>query len=148
MAAVVQGVDEVARLVGQPPVIVGGLAVLCRLSTPYRATVDLDLVDRLLGDVPQLEVLRAAAGAQAVEPAAVLLPTPYGVVKVDVLEVRQDELDQPSDDPGDRLHAAAHAWANDTATEITTEVRPKRSSTAMTRLFRCALLDDAAVLTV
>lgn len=122
MAAVVQGVDEVARLVGQPPVIVGGLAVLCRLSTPYRATVDLDLVDRLLGDVPQLEVLRAAAGAQAVEPAAVLLPTPFGVVKVDVLEVRQDELDQPSDDPGDRLHAAAHAWANDTATEITIEV--------------------------
>jgi hypothetical protein len=36
--------------------------------------------------------------------------------------VRQVELDQPSDDPGDRLHAAAHAWANDTATEITIEV--------------------------
>lgn len=122
MAAVVQGVDEVARLIGQPPVIVGGLAVLCRLTTPYRATVDLDVVDRLLGEVPQLEVLRAADGAQDVEPAAVLLPTPYGEVKVDVLEVRQAELDQPSDDPGDRLHAAAHAWASDTASGVAIEV--------------------------
>jgi hypothetical protein len=57
-----------------------------------------------------------------VEPAAVLLPTPYGKVKIDVLEVRQVELDLPSDDPGDRLHASAHAWANDTATDLTIEV--------------------------
>ncbi|WP_462187305.1 MULTISPECIES: hypothetical protein [unclassified Frankia] len=41
---------------------------------------------------------------------------------MDVLEVRQVELDQPSDDPGDRLHASAHAWANDTATETAIEV--------------------------
>lgn len=100
----------------------GGLAVLSRLSTPYRATVDLDIVDRLLSDVPQLELLRAAGGAEAVEPAAVLLATRFGAVKVDVLEVRQVELDQPSDDPGDRLHAAAHAWGNDTATDLTIEV--------------------------
>ncbi|WP_230990331.1 nucleotidyl transferase AbiEii/AbiGii toxin family protein [Rhodococcus oxybenzonivorans] len=122
MAAVVQGVIEVRALIGQAPVIVGGLAVLSRLSNPYRATVDLDLVDRLLGHLPQLEVLRAADGAEPVEPAAVLLPTRYGSVKVDVLEVRQVELDQPSDDPGDRLHASAHAWANDTATDMTIEV--------------------------
>jgi hypothetical protein len=122
MAGVVQAVEEVRTLIGQPPVVVGGLAVLCRLSTTHRATVDLDVVDRLYGQVPQLEVLRAAAGARAVEPAGVLLPTPYGQVKVDVLEVRQVELDQPSDDPGDRLHASAHAWANDTATEIAIEV--------------------------
>lgn len=122
MAAVVQGVSEVRALIEKPPVIVGGLAVLTRLSTPNRATVDLDVVDRLLGDVPQLEVLRAAAGAEPVEPAAVLLPTPFGSVRVDVLEVRQAELDRPSDDPGDRLHASAHAWANDTATDLTIEV--------------------------
>lgn len=122
MAAVVQGVIEVQRLIGRPPVIVGGLAVLARLSNPYRATVDLDVVDRLLGDVPQLEVLRAADGAESVDPAAVLLPTPYGPVKIDVLEVRQVDLDQPSDDPGDRLYASAHAWANDTATDMTIEV--------------------------
>ncbi|MCZ4640306.1 MULTISPECIES: nucleotidyl transferase AbiEii/AbiGii toxin family protein [Rhodococcus] len=122
MAAVVQGVIEVRSLLGGPPVIVGGLAVLSRLSNPHRATVDLDLVDRLLGDIPQLEVLRSANGAEPVEPAAVLLPTPYGSVKVDVLEVRQIEIDHPSDDPGDRLHASAHAWANDTASDMTIAV--------------------------
>jgi hypothetical protein len=47
----------------------------------------------------------------------VLLPTQYGQVKVDVLEVREVEVDQPSDDPGDRLHASSHAWANDTASD-------------------------------
>jgi hypothetical protein len=122
MAAVVQGVEEVRNLIGQPPIVIGGLAVMCRLSSPYRATLDLDLVDRLLGQVPQLQVLRAARYAEPVEPAAVLLRTPYGQVKVDVLEVRQVELDEPSDDPGDRLHASAHAWANDTASELTIEV--------------------------
>lgn len=122
MAAVVQGIVEVQELIGRPPVVVGGLAVLARLSTAYRATVDLDVVDRLLDDMPQLEMLRAAEGAESVEPAAVLLPTPYGPVKVDVLEVRQVDLDRPSDDPGDRLYASAHAWANDSATNLTFEV--------------------------
>jgi len=126
MAAVVQGVEEVRNLIGQPPVVIGGVAVMCRLSVPYRATTYLDLVDRLRGQVPQLQVLRAARNAEAVEPAAVLLPTPYGQVKVDVLEVRQVEIDEPSDDPGDRLHASAHAWANDTASEVTIEVASLR----------------------
>jgi hypothetical protein len=124
MAAVVQGAEEVRTLIGQPPVVVGGLAVMCRLSNPYRATTDLDVVDRLLGEVPQLQVLRAARGAEPVEPASVLLPTVYGQVKVDVLEVRQIEIDQPSDDPGDRQHAFAPAWASDSATEVTIEVLP------------------------
>ena len=66
----------------------------------------------------------SARGAEPVEPTSVLLPTAYGQVKVDVLEVRQIEIDQPSDDPGDRLHAFAHAWANDSATEVTIEVAP------------------------
>jgi hypothetical protein len=122
MAAIVQGVIEVRTILGQPPVIVGGLAVLSRLANPHRATVDLDVVDRLLGPTPQLEVLRSAEGSVSVEPAAVELPTRYGRVKVDVLEVQQAEIDRPSDDPGDRLHAAAHAWANDTATDVTIEV--------------------------
>jgi len=124
MAAVVQGVKEVRTLIGYSPVVVGGLAVMCRLSNPYRVTTDLDVVDRLFGEVPQLQVLRAARGAEPVEPASVLLPTAYGQVKVDVLEVRQIEIDQPSDDPGDRLHAFSHAWANDSATEVAIEVTP------------------------
>ncbi|WP_235739024.1 prevent-host-death protein [Nocardioides alcanivorans] len=109
-------------MIGDTPVIVGGLAVLARLSNPYRATVDLDVVDRSHGKAPHLEVLRAAIGATSIEPAAVLLPTRFGPVKVDVLEVRQIEIDEPSDDPGDRLHASSHAWASDSATEMVLEV--------------------------
>lgn len=44
MTAVVQAIDEVHTLIGAPPVVVGGVAVMCRLSTPYRATTDLDVV--------------------------------------------------------------------------------------------------------
>jgi hypothetical protein len=122
MAAVVQGVIEVRTVIGRPPVVVGGVAVLSRLAKPHRATIDLDVIDRLRGPTPQLEVLRSAKGSVSVEPAAVELPTQYGPVKIDVLEVRQAEIDRPSDDPGDRLHAAAHAWAHDTATDVTIEV--------------------------
>ena len=118
MASIVQGIAEIRSVIGQPPVVVGGLAVLCRLSNPYRATTDLDVVDRRRGGTPHLQVLRAVSGAEPVEPAAVLLPTAFGLVKVDVLEVRQVEIDHPSDDPGDRLRASAHAWAHDTATDL------------------------------
>lgn len=47
MATIVQGIAEVRSVIGQPPVVVGGLAVLCRPSGPYRAKTDLDVVDRL-----------------------------------------------------------------------------------------------------
>jgi hypothetical protein len=64
MAAVVQGVEEVRTLIGHPPVVAGGLAMMCRLSHPYRATTDLDVVDRMLGEMPQLQVLRAGPTRQ------------------------------------------------------------------------------------
>lgn len=70
----------------------------------------------------KLEVLRASPGTESVEPAAVLIPTRFGPLRVDVLEVRQVELDRPSDDPGDRLHARAHAWANDLTSIVTIEM--------------------------
>lgn len=118
MAAVVDAVRRVEELVGQPPVIVGGLAVLCRLSTAYRATTDLDVVDRGTGEVRHLELVRRAEGSRDDGPVGVVIPTRFGEVRVDVLEVRQIELDEPSDDAGDRLHAASHAWASDTASPV------------------------------
>jgi hypothetical protein len=119
MVRVVQAVDVVAKLTGERPVVVGGLAVMCRLSRAHRATVDLDVVDRLSSSrEPHLEVLRRGEGTESVEPSAVLVPTESGMVKVDVLEVRQTELDNPSEDAGDRLHATSHAWAQESATEL------------------------------
>lgn len=56
--------------------------------------------------------------AREAGPAGVMIPTPFGEAKVDVLEVRQVELDDPSDDPTDRLHASSHAWAFESATDV------------------------------
>lgn len=122
LAAVVHGIDQVTQAVGVPPVVIGGLAVMCRLSKPYRATTDLDLVDRISQQMSQLEVLRSVTGARPVEPAAVMLATPHGDVKVDVIEVRQGAIDQRDADPGDRLHAWSHMWAFNSATTIIIDV--------------------------
>ena len=44
MRALVGAVPELAGRTGSPVIVVGGLAVLCRLGTAYRATSDLDTV--------------------------------------------------------------------------------------------------------
>jgi hypothetical protein len=77
MEAVVMAIPEVATRTGRPVIIVGGLAVICRLSTPYRATIDLDTVNRRHGGEPaQLEVLLASPGATASGPAVHWSPPP------------------------------------------------------------------------
>jgi len=65
-----------------------------------------------------LEVL-LASGAQASGPAGALVPTGAGLVQVDVLEVTDAELDSLPDDPGDRLHVLAHAWAAASSSPVT-----------------------------
>lgn len=119
MEAVVMAIPEVATRTGRPVIIVGGLAVICRLSTPYRATIDLDTVNRRHGGEPaQLEVLLASPGATASGPAGALVPTAAGPVQVDVLEVSDADLSPLPDDPTDRLHVMSHDWAAATATEV------------------------------
>jgi hypothetical protein len=115
MAAIVAAIPITARDTGRPVIVVGGLAVLCRLSTPYRATTDLDMVSRLqAGQVGQLELL-ISAGATPSGPAGASVQTPLGPVQVDVLEVTDADLDPLPDDPTGRLHVLAHAWAAETA---------------------------------
>ncbi|MFI0801158.1 hypothetical protein [Amycolatopsis lurida] len=46
MTQIVSAIPVVAEQTGRPVVLVGGLAVMCRLTTPYRVTTDLDTVDR------------------------------------------------------------------------------------------------------
>jgi len=122
MTPVVHALIEVSDALDPRPVVVGGLAVLSRLQRPYRATVDLDVVDRGSGKTPYLEVLRATDGAKDAAPSGVFVQTPAGEVKVDVLAVNQADLDRPSDDAGDRLFASSHAWASDSASEMTLQV--------------------------
>ena len=129
----VEAIRVVADIIGETPIVVGGIAVLCRVHRAYRATSDLDTLSyrdhRSTGDLDTLnrsaarapsllELLRASPGAEAVEPAAANVITPSGPVRVDVIDVI-DAPDSPDiEDPTDRLYEMAHAWAFRTATEL------------------------------
>lgn len=118
MTPLLSAIPVIAEQTGRPVVLVGGLAVICRLHSPYRATSDLDTVDRRpAGEQSQLELL-VAAGATASGPSGVLVPTRWGPVQVDVLQVSEADMRDLPDDPTDRLHVLAHAWAATTATEL------------------------------
>ena len=119
MSPLIHAIPAVVSLTGIEVVLIGGLAVMCRLSRPYRATSDVDIVNHRADDEPQqLQVLRAAAGAEASGPSGVLLPTPAGQVQVDVLEVTDADLATLPSDPTGRLHVMSHAWAAATATPM------------------------------
>lgn len=111
MSALTQAIPVIAERTGRRVIVIGGLAVVCRLSRPYRATIDLDTVNRRRALEPAMLEVLLASGAQASGPAGALVPTDAGPVQVDVLEVTDAELASLPDDPGDRLHVLAHAWA-------------------------------------
>jgi hypothetical protein len=118
MTRLVSAIPVIAEQTGRAVLLVGGLAVMCRLSTPYRVTTDLDTVDRrAVKECSQLELL-VSAGATPSGPSGALVPTPYGDVQVDVLEVTEAEIDDLPDDPTDRLHVLSHAWAASTASGL------------------------------
>lgn len=128
MRALVLAIPEIESRIEKPICLIGGLAVICRLRTTYRATSDLDTVNRRSSDEPaQLEVL-LKSGATPADAAGVVLPTSLGPVKVDVLEVADWELEELPDDPTDRLHVLAHAWAAATATSMTIQVESSREA--------------------
>jgi hypothetical protein len=112
---------EVALLATLPPQLrlIGGLAVMCRVGTPHRATVDLDAVARDGGDVhEQLArlALTASGGGQ------------YGFADgldldvIDVAPVATDELVAQLEAGGAltdlERNVVAHTWAHDTATAL------------------------------
>ncbi|MGH3586740.1 MAG: hypothetical protein ACRDQ0_10495 [Pseudonocardia sp.] len=118
MTRLVSAVPVVAEHTGRAVVLVGGLAVMCRLDAPYRATTDLDTVDRSVdGQQPQLELLLSAGAARS-GPSGALVSTPFGAVQVDVLQVTDADIRDLPEDPTDRLHVLSHAWAASTATGL------------------------------
>lgn len=118
MTALVHAIPETQARTGKPVVVIGGLAVICRVSGPHRATSDLDTVNRRrAGEPSQLQVLVTSTG-RASGPAGVLIPTALGEVQVDILEVSDADFDPLPEDPTGRLHVLSHAWAADTATAV------------------------------
>jgi hypothetical protein len=114
MSALALAIPELEKRTNKPVIIIGGLAVTCRLSHPYRSTSDLDTVNRrAAGEQPQLEIL-LASDATPSGVSGVLIPTSAGPVQIDapnccsprwtpkadrVLGV-VDELDHPDLGPG------------------------------------------------
>lgn len=100
--------------------LIGGLAVLCRVGTPHRATVDLDAVTRDLGGVHERLArlaVTAPGGGQ------------YGFgdgLDLDVIDVAPgsahelaEELTAGGAELTDlELNVVAHVWAHDTATPL------------------------------
>ncbi len=118
MSALVHAIPAMATRTGREVIVVGGLAVVCRLTHPYRATSDLDTVHRRTGNEPAQLDLLIAGGAEPSGVSGVLLPTAAGAVQVDVLEVTDADLKNLPDDPTDRLHVLSHAWAAASATPV------------------------------
>lgn len=78
MSALALAIPAIAQRTGREVIVVGGLAVICRLSHPYRATSDLDTVNRRHDDEPaQLELL-IASGAERSGASGALVPTAAG----------------------------------------------------------------------
>jgi hypothetical protein len=118
MLAIVQAIPELEARTGRKSVVIGGLAVLCRLGIAYRVTGDLDTASRrAAGDPPQLDVLLRSGESRA-GPAGVWIPTPSGKVQVDIIEITDSELSQLPEDQTDRLAVLSHAWAIETATPL------------------------------
>jgi hypothetical protein len=119
MLAIVQAIPELEARTGRKAVVIGGLAVLCRLGVAYRATSDLDTANHRIGGEPaQIDVLLQQDGVTRAGPAGVWIPTPAGEVQVDVIEVTDAELIQLPDDETDRLAVLSHSWAIETATPV------------------------------
>jgi hypothetical protein len=113
---------EVAMLASLPPELrlIGGLAVMCRVGTPHRATVDLDALTRDLPGVhdaiERLAVASAGGGQYQLE----------GDVELDVIDVApttSEELIAELTAAGGELsdlecNVVAHCWAHDAATTL------------------------------
>ena len=83
MSALGHAIQQAQTLIGQPVTVIGGLAVMCRLSTPHRATSDLDIVNHRVGtENSQLELL-VAHSAPAEGQSGAIVETPLGSVVVD-----------------------------------------------------------------
>jgi hypothetical protein len=102
--------------------LIGGLAVMCRVGMPHRATVDLDAITRDLDRhrvaLERLALTSSGGGQFRFD----------GALDLDVIEVSGDTADNlervltdsdPTRELGDlELNALAHCWAHDTATAM------------------------------
>ena len=100
--------------------LIGGLAVMCRVGTPHRATVDLDAVAR---DLPLVHEAIARIAVTAPGGGQYTFADDFDLDVIDVAPSSTRELidlllghDEPLGDLD--LNMIAHTWAHDTATPL------------------------------
>lgn len=114
--------------------LIGGLAVLCRVGVPHRATVDLDALARDLerfdDDLDRL-ALSSAGGGQYRMP---------GDLELDVIDVSPTDADRLASELAAagavtdlELNLVAHTWAHDTATGVDITVVADDSGALLSR---------------
>ncbi len=113
---------SVALLATLPPALrlIGGMAVLCRVGSPHRATVDLDAVAR---DLPRYHEVLARLAVTSEGGGQYRFAGDFDLDVIDVAPTDSADLvahlltfDEP---PGDLdLNMVAHTWAHDTATPV------------------------------
>lgn len=99
--------------------LIGGLAVMCRVGMPHRATVDLDAITRDLAHhhelLANLAVTSAGGGQYRMR-------NELDLDVIDIAPERADELAAQLATAGDvsdlELNVVAHAWAHDAATPV------------------------------
>lgn len=62
MRAIVPAIPEVATRTQRPVIVVGGLAVICRLGSPYRVTTDFDMAHPPEDPRPAVRVVACVGG--------------------------------------------------------------------------------------
>lgn len=99
--------------------LIGGLAVMCRVGLPHRATVDLDAITRGLASH---EELLANLAVTSVGGGQYRMRNDLELDVIDIAPESADELAALVEADGDvsdlELNVVAHAWAHDAATPM------------------------------
>jgi hypothetical protein len=116
-ASLMASLSEVARCGLTDWALIGGLAVMARLSESHRVTGDIDTLSRQVDPPPKMALLRVAREETST---GVLLSDG---TKVDLIEVAPTlDLAALPDGTGQRMFALAHWWMADTAEEVVLSV--------------------------
>ncbi len=100
--------------------LIGGLAVMCRVGTPHRATVDLDAVAR---DLPRYHDLIVGLAVSAAGGGQYRFAGDFDLDVIDVAPLAADALiaevlTHPEPPTDLDLNMIAHTWAHDAATAL------------------------------
>lgn len=98
------------------PVVVGGLAVMCRLGVEHRVTLDVDSTFDRPNDPPTTAVLVAEGVATGSAAAQRVIINGTVVDVIDTFAISDEEL---PDEPKDRLFVCAHRYAWETGDVVT-----------------------------